>query len=366
MNAQELWEEFCEKKGVDKETDYESWAFCGGGPSGDQLAQLVLNGIKFGTASPLDAYYENEEEEPIPQVGDYSVILLDSGEAVCVLRDYEVSLVPFSKVTYFHGYSEGEEERTDVTWRRIHEDAFAPDLESLGKPLNGDTMVVCEKFCVEYISDTPTVKELLTKQSLSKNVCGPTGDFDFEKYPSMGEVGQEVFYVEPCMTYAKQIAEYRKELLEAGSDFDGCLSLKRCENIEDWVEHCREFADPSLERPKDRPPVSVIMCVRKADNKIVGMMQVIHEYEKYPFFRDCAGQIGYSVCPSERRKGYAKKLLRKAIDFCRAYGYTSVWLSCVKENEASRRTILSNGGEYRDTVYVEKDKIFLERYEIKY
>lgn len=315
MNAQELWEEFCEKHVVDKATPYESWAFCGGGPSGDNLAQLVLCGIKFGTASPVAAF---GEEEPIPKEGDYSVILLDSGEAACVLRDYDVSIVPFSKVTYFHGYAEGEEERTDVAWRKIHEHAFAPDLKSMGMQLTDDTLIVCEKFCVEYISDSPAVRELMTRESLRHNYCAPPADFDFEKNPSMGELAQEVFYVEPCQTYEKQIEEYRKELMNEGGDSLDCLSLAKCVSVEKWIKDCRDYADPSLERAANCSPVSVIMCVRKADKKIVGMLQIVHD--------NSMEQIDCFVCASERKKGYDEEMLRHAADFCKAYG--------IKENES--------------------------------
>jgi len=41
-----------------------------------------------------------------------------------------------------------------------------------------------------------------------------------------------------------------------------------------------------------------------------------------------------------------------------------IYVSCLPENEASRRTILANGGEYIETVYLETDKVDLERYRI--
>lgn len=53
--------------------------------------------------------------------------------------------------------------------------------------------------------DTPAVKELMEIEALRQNNLAPSREFDFEKYPSMGEVDQDVFYVEPSLNYVEQI-----------------------------------------------------------------------------------------------------------------------------------------------------------------
>lgn len=82
MQAEELWAEFCQKKNIDINTPYEAWAFCGGGKEGDELADLVLEGKKFGTASAYDEYVLEDALEEVPKVGEYSVILRDNEEAM--------------------------------------------------------------------------------------------------------------------------------------------------------------------------------------------------------------------------------------------------------------------------------------------
>ncbi|MBR3158780.1 MAG: ASCH domain-containing protein [Atopobiaceae bacterium] len=50
--------------------------------------------------------------EPIPQVGDYSVITDSTGNAVCVIRTTSVHLSPFAQVSADHAYKEAEGDRS--------------------------------------------------------------------------------------------------------------------------------------------------------------------------------------------------------------------------------------------------------------
>ena len=78
MTAEQMWHAYCESSGVSEQTPYSAWAFCGGGAAGDELAHLVLAGTKTATASALLAF--ELEQDPLPNVGEYSVILFSGGE----------------------------------------------------------------------------------------------------------------------------------------------------------------------------------------------------------------------------------------------------------------------------------------------
>ena len=83
------------------------------------------------------------------------------------------------------------------------------------------------------------------------------------------------------------------------------------------------------------------------------------------FLEMFGGHIGYSVAPSERRKGYATQMLKEALSVCKDLGIRKVLITCIKDNEGSRRTILNNGGMYESTVYEPDENVFLERYWIE-
>ncbi|MFC3927237.1 GNAT family N-acetyltransferase [Streptococcus caprae] len=62
------------------------------------------------------------------------------------------------------------------------------------------------------------------------------------------------------------------------------------------------------------------------------------------------GHIGYCLRPSQRGKGLAKEQLRLGLLEAKELGMDRLLVTCHQENEASRRTILANGGQYEKTV----------------
>jgi predicted acetyltransferase len=57
------------------------------------------------------------------------------------------------------------------------------------------------------------------------------------------------------------------------------------------------------------------------------------------------GHVGYHVVAPWRRQGHATRMLAAGLDECRALGLSRVLLSCLPDNEGSRRVILANGGQ---------------------
>ena len=166
--------------------------------------------------------------------------------------------------------------------------------------------------------------------------------------------------IEPTMEYAEQIRAYRKEFLDSGDSMDGTGALRRYENPEDWIAFSNSCLDP-LTVPDGLAAATQYLFVREEDRKIVGMIQIRHSFNDY--LEKFGGHIGYSVAPSERRRGYATQMLRMALLKCRELGIVKVLITCIKGNEGSRKTILNNGGVYESTVYdPDEEKAYIERY----
>ena len=125
--------------------DYEPWAY---GDAPDLLAELTRTGVKSATSSAGSLYAL--EGEPLPEAGEYSVILDSRDEAVCVIRTTKVYTVPFDQVTSEHARREGEGGRTLDYWRWVHEEFFRAELAEAGLEFSPEMPVVCEEFEVVY------------------------------------------------------------------------------------------------------------------------------------------------------------------------------------------------------------------------
>lgn len=167
--------------------------------------------------------------------------------------------------------------------------------------------------------------------------------------------------IRPDEKYIDEIALFRKEFIDNGSSMDGTSSLKRMEDINDWLEEVRIFADEKTV-PENMVPSSQFLALDE-NNVIVGAIQVRHRFND--FLEKYGGHIGYCVRPSERRKGYAKKMLEMILPYCKEIGMDRVLITCLEENEASAKTIIANGGEYECTVHEPNGDVNLRRYWIK-
>lgn len=149
MQAEEMWRNFLAASGL-QEVPYTAWAF---GASPDQLADLVLRGEKTATSSAYELY--GLTGEPLPQAGEYSVILDGSGQAVCVTETLEVFTLPFCDVPASHAFQEGEGDKSLDYWREVHTAFFRACLEKAGLSFSETTPVLCETFRVVYPLPNP-------------------------------------------------------------------------------------------------------------------------------------------------------------------------------------------------------------------
>jgi uncharacterized protein YhfF len=144
-----FWQAFCQVHGeIPAETPYEAWYFGDSPELAQELAALVLSGVKTATAS---LYWEYEAEgEALPQVGGYSVITAFDGGPLGVIQTVEVRTLPFDQVEPAFAADEGEGDLSLEYWRGAHWRFFGRACEKLGLQPDPRMPVVCERFRLVY------------------------------------------------------------------------------------------------------------------------------------------------------------------------------------------------------------------------
>lgn len=170
---------------------------------------------------------------------------------------------------------------------------------------------------------------------------------------------EALLLIRPQREYAGEIVAYRQEFLDAGDMMDGCGVLRRYEDPEEYIQVCLDRECPE-KTPAELAPAIQLHLIRARDKVLLGMLQIRPMVNER--IRSYSGNIGYSVRPSERRKGYAKQMLKMALPLCREMGMEKVLICCVADNIGSEKTILANGGVYESTVREPMANIDLKRF----
>jgi len=84
------------------------------------------------------------------------------------------------------------------------------------------------------------------------------------------------------------------------------------------------------------------------NGKCVGRASIRHELND--MLTESGGHIGYGVIPSERRKGYAREILRLSLECLKNKGLNRALVTCADDNIASIRTIEANGGALENKI----------------
>lgn len=98
------------------------------------------------------------------------------------------------------------------------------------------------------------------------------------------------------------------------------------------------------------------------ENRILGVVNIRHELTDFLLTR--GGHIGYGIRPSERKKGYATKLLALALERTKKLGIKKVLVVCDEWNIGSYKTIKNNGG-IEESDFVEENGNVIKRFWIE-
>ena len=113
-----------------------------------ELTELTLAGTKRATASLVRDF--ETTGEPLPQPGDYVVVVDDACEPRCIWQTTEVTIKPLIEVDDAFAWDEGEGDRTRASWLNHHRRYFARQASREGFVFNDQIPTVFERFKIVW------------------------------------------------------------------------------------------------------------------------------------------------------------------------------------------------------------------------
>lgn len=126
--------------------------------------------------------------------------------------------------------------------------------------------------------------------------------------------------------------------------------------------HDFDFYISHLESSEPREglvPDSTFFCLDVDRNRLVGAINIRHQLNDYLY--QFGGHIGDGIRPSERKKGYATKMIKLALQECKKLGIYKVLMVCDKDNIGSAKSIIKNGGMLENE-FVNDEGVIEQRY----
>lgn len=163
---------------------------------------------------------------------------------------------------------------------------------------------------------------------------------------------REIYLVRPTIQLKEQALDYREEHFKNGEKvINGSELLDQIENYEEWLSSVTLNTDSKTVN-ENWVVTDTFFAVRKSDNRIIGVIDLRHTLND--FLKDF-GNCGYSVRPSERKKGYATEMLHQLIDVAKETGMTELQISVEKTNIGSIKVIEKNSGVYERSFMYENE-----------
>ncbi|HDR7895352.1 GNAT family N-acetyltransferase [Bacillus pacificus] len=169
-----------------------------------------------------------------------------------------------------------------------------------------------------------------------------------------------VSLITPTTDLQDEYLDFYNEWKDSGETMIPWVITKDPSNFPAMVQELLD-AHNGINLPESWVPDSTYWLVTD-HNRIVGAVNIRHSLTEHLF--NAGGHIGYGIRPSERRKGYATKLLALSLEKAKQLNITKALVVCDEVNTASEKTILHNGS-LRDDDFTEEDGNVVRRFWIE-
>ena len=149
----EFWKKYCESLNSPDQSNClknkpDSWGFGDSPEMADDLLNYVLTGEKTATSGMVLDF--EHDGDPIPKIGDKSIILNGKDEPACIIEYTNVQLKKYNEVDKEFALKEAEGFKSLQDWQEVHWAFFSRRCEVLKVPLHDQIDLVCLEFKLIY------------------------------------------------------------------------------------------------------------------------------------------------------------------------------------------------------------------------
>ena len=153
----------------------------------------------------------------------------------------------------------------------------------------------------------------------------------------------------------EMIEEWKADIIANNTNHSPWVIFKNdCNDFDHYLENLE-----TKEETNSWVPDSVFFLLDTERDRLLGAINIRH-YLNEDLLRE-GGHIGDGIRPSERRKGYATEMIRLALIECRKLGIEKVLMTCDRDNIASAKSIINNGG-ILENEFINSDGVIEQRY----
>lgn len=171
---------------------------------------------------------------------------------------------------------------------------------------------------------------------------------------------EQTSLVRPSMEYEEEYKSFYQEWKKSGEEMIPWVISKDPANFQEMLQSLWD-SEKGKNLPEGWVPDSTFWLVNE-ERVVIGVVNIRHSLTE--MLINSGGHIGYGIRPTERRKGYATRLLSLSLKKAKDLGIEKALVVCDRTNIASKQTILNNGG-VPDEDFVEEDGNVVNRFWIE-
>ncbi|RHW43303.1 GNAT family N-acetyltransferase [Neobacillus notoginsengisoli] len=166
-----------------------------------------------------------------------------------------------------------------------------------------------------------------------------------------------IYLIKPTIELKSEYLAFYQEWIESGEKMVPWVIREDPSDFEGMIQFLFD-SKKGKNLPGNRVPTSTFWLI-DGKNRVLGVVNIRHWLNKS--LLNNGGHIGYGVRPTERRKGYATRLLSLSLEKAKELGIQKALVVCDDNNIGSTKTILNNGG-IPDSDFIEENGNIIKRF----